>query len=686
MDTFGEDKFRFKSVELFKERVLGIGAYGKVCEALCDFLPCAAKIMHETLFDPSLNKKIESVHEHRLPFSRFKQECELLSVVKHPNIVQYLGMYCDPDLHLPVLLMELMDCSLTQFVDGYKGAVPFHLQVNICLDVALALFYLHSNGLIHRDLSGNNVLMLGSARAKVTDFGMARLVDPQRLSVVTRTVCPGTDVYMPPEALDDPPTYTEKMDCFSLGVIMVQILSQRFPSPTARKKKVKIENPGLLEGVMVDVPVPEVERRQEHIKKINSSHPLLSAMIKCLVNKSADRPSSEQLCKWFSELKRSQAYKESKKAAASINVKASSGDSDTPSEIAAGKIEDVPDSQEKEKELKLVKEKLEESQLVIDDLHKRIEELELLKKRPTFQFTWKGTRKAPCEMFCGADAVVSGSVAYIRPAGTRAMYAYDVTCSKWEELPEYPNDKCSLVMVDDILTIVGGTRDGRTTNQLLSLIGEGKQKKWVGHFPPMPTRRCRVGVVYVQETIVVVGGVIDGNIACNTVEVMDIDRRVWTAATCLPEALYRLSATVCNDSIYLLGGFDKNHLAVRCVLACPVRSLLRQKVPNAAIYTTPTQWNKLTDLSVTQSTCVTFRDQLLVVGGMDIGRKHNRIADIRTYDPLGRQWEVVGHMSTPRRRCFAAVLMDEYLMIIGGMADDGRSGMDAFEIATVSVC
>ena len=74
--------------------------------------------------------------------------------------------------------------------------------------------------------------MIGDVRAKVTDFGMASLIDPKHLSKLTHTMCPGTDVYMPPEAIDDPPVYTEKIDCFAFGVILVQILTQLFPSYT----------------------------------------------------------------------------------------------------------------------------------------------------------------------------------------------------------------------------------------------------------------------------------------------------------------------------------------------------------------------------------------------------------------------------------------------------------------------
>ena len=207
----------FKSVQLFKDEILGIGSYGKVCRARCDHLPCAAKLIHETLFDPMVEQEIPRGREHRLPIRRFEQECEFLSTIRHPNVIQYLGMYRDPDTGLPVLLMELMDESLTHFLEAATQPVPYHVQVNICHDIVIALTFLHANDIVHRDLSGNNVLLISNVRAKVTDFGMARLGDlNRRASRLTFTVCPGADVYMPPEAVQDQSVYSEKIDCFSL--------------------------------------------------------------------------------------------------------------------------------------------------------------------------------------------------------------------------------------------------------------------------------------------------------------------------------------------------------------------------------------------------------------------------------------------------------------------------------------
>ena len=111
---------------------------------------------------------------------KFEQECRLLSAIKHPHIVQYLGMYRDPESRLPVLLMELMDESLTRFLERLHEPIPYHTEVNLCYDIALALSYLLSNGIVHRDLSSNNVLLIAGSKAKVTDFGMVKLYDVNR--------------------------------------------------------------------------------------------------------------------------------------------------------------------------------------------------------------------------------------------------------------------------------------------------------------------------------------------------------------------------------------------------------------------------------------------------------------------------------------------------------------------------
>ena len=285
------------SVQIYDKEVLGIGSYGKVCKAKCGQLPCAAKLLHDTLFqdnDPGTRNLV----------TKFLQECQFLSTIKHPNIVQYLGTVTDPQSRRPVLLMELMDESLTKFLERSTGPLPYHSQLNICHDVALALAYLHSNAIIHRDLSSNNVLLIGEgSRAKVTDFGMSKLMDMNP----RMTPVPGTPAYMPPEALVSPPHYSSKLDCFSHGVLTLQIITGNFPNPGDASRYIEMQDPILPTGRVL-VQYPETERRKKDIDLIEPSHPLRPIALHCLKDRDAERPSADELCGRLASLKREPRY------------------------------------------------------------------------------------------------------------------------------------------------------------------------------------------------------------------------------------------------------------------------------------------------------------------------------------------------------------------------------------------
>ena len=181
---------------------------------------------------------------------------------------------------------------------------------NNCHDTALALSYLHSNHIIHRDLSSNNVLLIAGSRAKVTDFGMVKLYDVNRSTahLTPLTLCPGTTVYMSPEALKDRPVYTDKLDSFSLGVLCVQIMTRQYPDPGDRV--IEVEDSRFPTGT-IEVPVRETQRRQSHIDLINPAHPLLPVALNCLKDRDRERPSCHELCGRMSTLKASLKYTES---------------------------------------------------------------------------------------------------------------------------------------------------------------------------------------------------------------------------------------------------------------------------------------------------------------------------------------------------------------------------------------
>ena len=296
-----EKTFRYRHYRLFRNAILGTGAYGQVCRAKLDELPCAAKLLHPILVDRSDPKNQTNLR-------KFEQECRFLSEIRHPNIVQYLGMVYDRETGLPVLLMELMDESLTHFLERSDTPLPYHVQVDISHDIALALAYLHSNDIIHRDLSSNNVLLIRPGyRAKVTDFGMSKFTE-MHPHLTPLTKCPGTQAYMAPEALQEETLYTAKLDVFQAGVLMVQIITRKFPDPTRANQKVNF--PQSPTGI-IWMPVPELERRHNHLSLISDTHSMVGLIRDCLKDEEKDRPTTQQLCQQLSTLKEATRYSES---------------------------------------------------------------------------------------------------------------------------------------------------------------------------------------------------------------------------------------------------------------------------------------------------------------------------------------------------------------------------------------
>jgi serine/threonine protein kinase len=264
-----------------------------VYEAKCDDLLCAAKMLH-----PILGSDREMIR-------RFEQQCERLSTLRHPNIVQFIGTYSDPDTKLPVLLMELMDDNLTHFLEDFSHPVPYHILVNICHDVALALSYLHARSVVHRDVSSSCILLLGNnARVvKLGNFGSSMIMTTIHTDL---DICPGKLMYMPPEALFDHPKYTEKIDCFSFGIIVIQVLTGKVPYPDVLESGFRIK--------CICYENFEIQRRQNHISKIDPQHPLLSIALDCLNDLDMKRPTAHELCERTGALKESEKYVQSKRS------------------------------------------------------------------------------------------------------------------------------------------------------------------------------------------------------------------------------------------------------------------------------------------------------------------------------------------------------------------------------------
>ena len=715
----------FKSVQLFKEETLGIGSYGKVCRAKCDNLPCAAKIIHETLFDPIAAQQMPRGHEHRLPIRRFEQECEFLNTIRHPNVIQYLGMYRDPDTGLPVLLMELMDESLTHFLETATRSVPYHIQINICHDIALALIFLHANGIVHRDLSSNNVLLISNVRAKVTDFGMAKLGDLNpRMSRRTFTMCPGTDVYMPPEAVQDQPVYTEKIDCFSYGVIIIQTLTRQFPKPGDRMQRVEISHPGLPRGTVM-VCIPEIDRRQNHISQIDPNNTLLPIALDCLKDRDDERPSAQQLCERVAALKENHVYAESVRATQTVISQRDmqelreqhAREIRTLQEVQAGQIREKDEAKQqemhdllqshdkaiadKERENQQLRREVEQTRLRVNEreqtnetFEQQLKEIQLdpspvdqqrlraqsnsssqnLKYADAtdMELVWRNGKPAPKAMYRYCHAAVDSIRVYCNADGDRSIYCYNVSIDNWTRLPDCPNICCSFVVINNMLTAIGGLNGGHYSNNVYSLKG----RTWVEDFPPMPTKRTVATVVCIRSVLIVAGGYSQPHQYRSSecpVEVMNVENQQWSTAASIPvtKQLARASGVICGDQFYVLGEIDS-----KSVYSCSLSDLLQSCQSESKEASTQLQsnvWRKHADLPLYRSTCVSLCDNLLAIGG--IGNAFRLTKDtgskaVYAYKPTTNSWKVISEMSMARYDCFAVTLpTTNELMVVGGRSE-----------------
>jgi len=193
--------------------ILGTGGWGYVTEATFRGRRVAAKCLHEAIISP---------HNQEL----FAKEMKIYARCRHKNLVEFIGAIPDSPA---IIVIELMDCTL-RFALG-KGTVTKGHVHPICSDVAQGLAYLHGiqpHPLIHRDVSAPNVLLKATKTgwiAKLSDLGSAKFAN------IAQTLASGCVLYAAPEVQqrDTALKQTEKIDVYSYGVLLIEILTREMP-------------------------------------------------------------------------------------------------------------------------------------------------------------------------------------------------------------------------------------------------------------------------------------------------------------------------------------------------------------------------------------------------------------------------------------------------------------------------
>ena len=209
---------------------------------------------------------------------RFLREIEIAAQLQHPHILPLLDSGDNGGFLyyiMPYIEGESLRTRLTS-----KGGLTISEAARILREVADALAYAHSRGVVHRDIKPDNILLSGR-HALVTDFGVAKAVSEAtgRHSVTTAGVALGTPSYMSPEQCTADPHTDHRTDIYALGAMGYELLTGRppFVAPTPQ-----------------EVLAAHVTRAPEPVDQIRPATPpaLAALVMKCLAKMPSDRPQS----------------------------------------------------------------------------------------------------------------------------------------------------------------------------------------------------------------------------------------------------------------------------------------------------------------------------------------------------------------------------------------------------------
>ncbi|KAL0438762.1 UNVERIFIED_CONTAM: putative serine/threonine-protein kinase, partial [Sesamum latifolium] len=204
------------------ENVIGEGGYG---------------IVYRGVLEDNTNVAVKNLLNNRGQAEReFKVEVEAIGRVRHKNLVRLLG-YCAEGAHRMLVYEYVNNGNLEQWLHGDVGPyspLTWEIRMNIILGTAKGLTYLHEclePKVVHRDIKSSNILLDKQWNAKVSDFGLAKLIGSERSYITTRVM--GTFGYVAPEYASTG-MLNERSDVYSFGILIMEIITGRNPVDYSR--------------------------------------------------------------------------------------------------------------------------------------------------------------------------------------------------------------------------------------------------------------------------------------------------------------------------------------------------------------------------------------------------------------------------------------------------------------------
>ena len=200
---------------------------------------------------------------------RFEREAHALATLNHPNIIAVYD-FGETQGHY-FLLMEMIEgLTLRQTLQG--GRMPAAEALAIISQICQALQYAHERGIVHRDIKPENILLDTARRVRITDFGIAKLLErePRHVSLTGVRDVVGTPLYMAPEQIEKPQSVDHRADIYSLGVVFYEILTGELPIGKFQPPSQKVQIDVRLDEVVLHALEKEPERRYQQVSHVKS--------------------------------------------------------------------------------------------------------------------------------------------------------------------------------------------------------------------------------------------------------------------------------------------------------------------------------------------------------------------------------------------------------------------------------
>jgi tetratricopeptide (TPR) repeat protein len=248
------------------DRLLGAGGMGSVYLA------------HDVDLDRDVAIKFISPERAADPTARRRlvHEARAAAALDHPNICAVHDVVVEPDGNAFIVMQYVEGETLARRLE--EGPLDPRQALLVATDVASALSAAHRRGIVHRDVKPQNIIITPSGRAKLLDFGIARLDEPAGAHSTTATRLtgpgrgPGTPAYMSPEQLQQQPL-DGRSDLFSLGAVVYECLTGRQPFDGASEAEIYLrilqEHPPAVSAIRNDVG----EREDELCRRLLAKHP-----------------------------------------------------------------------------------------------------------------------------------------------------------------------------------------------------------------------------------------------------------------------------------------------------------------------------------------------------------------------------------------------------------------------------